>query len=282
MRPFEPRDDRAVHLARDRAHRLEVTRRGDREAGLDDVDAEAGELVCDLELLGGVQRDARRQLAVAQRGVEDDDPVVVHVACSFSACVTCSFVLGSRLRGRHALFPPKGEEKEKGKPARHAADSVPHCWSSNQTRVLPRSTPQRSARLSTSRRPCPPGAGSSSARIVGSGPPPRSCTVKRVRPSACSTMSRIVSSGPYLTALVTSSETSRVASSTLSGGTNRRASSRAWRGASVDRGSETTVSDISDPRPDTHFSRVDIRGPVARLQPARADGPRLRLANYAW
>jgi anti-sigma B factor antagonist len=31
-------------------------------------------------------------------------------------------VLGSRLRGRHALFPPKGEEKEEVKqPARHAS-----------------------------------------------------------------------------------------------------------------------------------------------------------------
>jgi anti-sigma B factor antagonist len=29
-------------------------------------------------------------------------------------------VLGLRLRGRHALFPPKGEEKEEVKPARHA------------------------------------------------------------------------------------------------------------------------------------------------------------------
>src|SRR4051812_37955415 len=116
----ETGDHGAVDLAGDRAYRLEITGRGDREAGLDDVDAQPRELVGDLELLGGVQRDARRLLTVAQRGVEDDDPVVVHVACSFSACVTCSFVLGLRLRGRHALFPPKGEEKEKVKqPARH-------------------------------------------------------------------------------------------------------------------------------------------------------------------
>ena len=62
-------------LAGDRLHGLEVARRGDREAGLDDVDAQARELVRDLELLGRVQRDARRLLAVAQGGVEDDDPV---------------------------------------------------------------------------------------------------------------------------------------------------------------------------------------------------------------
>ena len=174
-------DDRALDLAGDRPHGLEVADRGDREARLDDVDAQAGELVCDLELLGAVQRDARRLLTVAQRGVEDDDPVVVHVACSFSACGTCSFVLGLRLRGRHALFPPKGEEKEKVKPARHAPRRLPQRSSSNQTRVLPRSTPQRSATASTSRRPCPPGAGSSSSRISGSGPRPRSWTVNRVR-----------------------------------------------------------------------------------------------------
>ena len=69
----EAGDDRALDLAGDRLHRLEVAGRRDREAGLDDVDAEAGELVGDLELLAGVQRDAGRLLAVAQRGVEDAD-----------------------------------------------------------------------------------------------------------------------------------------------------------------------------------------------------------------
>ena len=38
-------------LARDRLHGLEVAGRGDREAGLDDVDAEPRELVRDLDLL---------------------------------------------------------------------------------------------------------------------------------------------------------------------------------------------------------------------------------------
>ena len=47
----QPADDRAVDLAGDRLHRLEVARRGDREAGLDDVDAEPRKLVRDLELL---------------------------------------------------------------------------------------------------------------------------------------------------------------------------------------------------------------------------------------
>ena len=44
---------------------------GDREAGLDDVDPEARQLLGDLELLGDVERDARRLLAVTQGGVED-------------------------------------------------------------------------------------------------------------------------------------------------------------------------------------------------------------------
>jgi hypothetical protein len=71
-------DDGSLHLAGDRLDRLEVARRGDREPGLDHVDAQPRELVRDLELLDRVQRDAGRLLAVAQRGVEDDDPVRVH------------------------------------------------------------------------------------------------------------------------------------------------------------------------------------------------------------
>ena len=49
----------------DALHRFEITWRGDREAGLDHVDAEARELLCDLELLLCVQGDARRLFTVA-------------------------------------------------------------------------------------------------------------------------------------------------------------------------------------------------------------------------
>ena len=66
-------DDRPFDRAGDRLDRLEVTRRGDRETGLDHVDPEPRQLLGDLHLLGGVQRDARRLLAVAQRRVEDVD-----------------------------------------------------------------------------------------------------------------------------------------------------------------------------------------------------------------
>ena len=93
----EAGDDRALDLAGDRLDGLEVAGRGDREAGLDDVDAEARELVRDLELLARVERDARRLLAVAQRRVEDDDPVGVHACVSFLA-VLVLFSFGSRLQ----------------------------------------------------------------------------------------------------------------------------------------------------------------------------------------
>ena len=112
----EPRDHRPVDLARDGLDRLEVARRGDREAGLDHVHAETRELLCDLELLLRVQRDARRLLAVAQRRVEDDYSVRVlrrrHAHVSF-ALVQRLLGLGSRLHAAAgALFPPEGEEKK--------------------------------------------------------------------------------------------------------------------------------------------------------------------------
>jgi hypothetical protein len=73
----EPGDHGAADLAGDRANRLEVARRRDREAGFDDVHAEPRQLVGDLELLGRVERDARRLLPVAQRRVEQQDAVGV-------------------------------------------------------------------------------------------------------------------------------------------------------------------------------------------------------------
>ena len=110
-------DHGAVHLAGDRLDRLEVAGRGDREAGLDDVDAQPRELVRDLELLGRVQRDPGRLLAVAQGGVEDDDPVGVHglLLClprgSFSSWYAAS-------RPPRAI-PPEGggEEGDRGRGA---------------------------------------------------------------------------------------------------------------------------------------------------------------------
>jgi hypothetical protein len=71
--PLDHRPARAADLARDRPHRLEVVGRRGREAGLDPVDAEPRQPVRDLQLLVRGQRRARRLLAVAERGVEDED-----------------------------------------------------------------------------------------------------------------------------------------------------------------------------------------------------------------
>ena len=69
-------------LAGDRLDGLEVAGRGDREARLDHVHAQPRELLGDLHLLLPVERDARRLLAVAQRRVEDPDPLrLVPASC---------------------------------------------------------------------------------------------------------------------------------------------------------------------------------------------------------
>ena len=102
-------DHGAFDLSRDRLHRLEVAGRGDREAGLDHIDAQPRELVGDLQLFLLVQRDSRRLLAVAQGRVEDLDAVclaasfvhldVVHVA----ACIVRAHVVRSPSRSLFGL-----------------------------------------------------------------------------------------------------------------------------------------------------------------------------------
>src|SRR5690606_1398584 len=77
--------DRALDLAGDRAHALEVALAGDREARFYDVDAEPGEGVRDLELLGGVESHARALLAVAQRRVEEADVAHAPTSCGPSS-----------------------------------------------------------------------------------------------------------------------------------------------------------------------------------------------------
>ena len=67
----QPGHGDALRLRRDALDGLEVARRGGREAGLDDVDVEPGELAGDLELLGDGEPGAGRLLAVAQGRVED-------------------------------------------------------------------------------------------------------------------------------------------------------------------------------------------------------------------
>ena len=60
-------NDRSLHLAGDGLHRLEIARRGDGEAGLDDVDAELRQGVGHLQLLRQVHAGAR---ATARRRAE--------------------------------------------------------------------------------------------------------------------------------------------------------------------------------------------------------------------
>jgi len=85
----EAADHRALDLSRYLLHGLEVAGRGDREAGLDHVDPQPRQLLGDLDLLDGIQRDAGRLLAVPQGGVEYVDAVGVrygsHGTSSFSA-----------------------------------------------------------------------------------------------------------------------------------------------------------------------------------------------------
>ena len=71
------RDAGAIHLLGNFADGFEIAAGGDREAGFDHVDTHLLELRSDLQLLVEIHRRARRLLAVAQRGVEDNDSVDV-------------------------------------------------------------------------------------------------------------------------------------------------------------------------------------------------------------
>ena len=119
--PRQTGDARALDLGRDRLDRLEVVGRGDREPGLDDVHAQLGQLVRDLELLGPVQGSARRLFAVAQCRVEDPDvPGTAHESPTPpKACVVVRWSSGSGCdpgngrAGRRCLrIPPRGEEEQ--------------------------------------------------------------------------------------------------------------------------------------------------------------------------
>lgn len=70
-------DGRVPHLDGDGSHSIKVVRRGSWEARLDDVDAEAGELARDDELLRAGHGGPRGLLPVAESGVEDANVVGV-------------------------------------------------------------------------------------------------------------------------------------------------------------------------------------------------------------
>ena len=76
---------------------LEIAVGGDREAGLDDVDAHVVEQLGDFELLLVGHGGAGRLLAVAQGGVENDDAVLVGLVVEV---MEVSFWSDAPLRGR--------------------------------------------------------------------------------------------------------------------------------------------------------------------------------------
>ena len=64
-------------LVGDSAHGFKIAFGGDRKAGLQDVDAQLGQLVRHAQLLGDVHAAAGRLFAVAQRGVKNEDAIPV-------------------------------------------------------------------------------------------------------------------------------------------------------------------------------------------------------------
>ncbi len=74
----EAGDDGALDFPGDCLNGGEVAFADDGEAGFNDIDFEAGELAGDLELFPQVHRGARALLAIAERGVKDDDSIVFH------------------------------------------------------------------------------------------------------------------------------------------------------------------------------------------------------------
>ena len=140
-----PSTRRAISL-----HGLEVTGRGDREAGLDHVDPQARQLLGDLDLLGRVQRDPGRLLAVPQGRVEDVDAVGVsyvswsHRTFSFSAQLEWPLSLAA-IAPPSAIPPEGGGEGEarrlssrpshSSKRVAHAGDSAPRLRSLPESRA---------------------------------------------------------------------------------------------------------------------------------------------------
>ena len=72
----KPAHDRILGALGNLVHGREIAFRGDREAGLDDVDAHGVEELGDLELLLVRHGRAGALLAVTQCGVENDDAVL--------------------------------------------------------------------------------------------------------------------------------------------------------------------------------------------------------------
>ena len=77
QRPGQAADDRTLHFLPDPAHRLEVLVGRNREAGLDDIHLQPGQLMGDLELLAHGQGRPRGLFGIAQGRIEDDYTILV-------------------------------------------------------------------------------------------------------------------------------------------------------------------------------------------------------------
>ncbi len=82
----ERRNHRTLHMRGDGAHRFGVGLGGDRKAGLDVVHPQGGQLTGHLQLLVDPHREAGRLFAVAERGVENDEPVSHSVLRGHTLC----------------------------------------------------------------------------------------------------------------------------------------------------------------------------------------------------
>ncbi len=188
-------DHRAVDLARDGLHRLEVTGRGDREAGLDHVHPQAGELVRDLHLLRAVERDARRLLAVAKRRIED--PYSVLLAASVAHVIALFFVLpvfplSLRLAAATRYSPRGGRRRRRRRRERRDIAEKPSASARRRGAQPDRRSGEHRSHVITARGPpcrCSRGrAGSGGrrgpARAGRPAPPPAAAGRRRSRPAA--------------------------------------------------------------------------------------------------
>jgi len=85
-----------AHILGQPRHGFEIARRGNREPGLDDVHTQPRQLAPDLKFLGQVQRCARRLLAIAQRGVEKQNAIMVYLDVAVAHCSNSSVLLKRR------------------------------------------------------------------------------------------------------------------------------------------------------------------------------------------
>ena len=125
----EAADHGILRALGDLVHGGEVAFRGDREAGLDDVDAHGVEELGDLELLLMRHGRAGTLLAVAQGGVEDDDAVLLGL------CLGSHWLNSFSIRMRHVWALFKGLSRFPRVPRRI-------CPAGPQGRIRRRSVPR--------------------------------------------------------------------------------------------------------------------------------------------